>query len=85
MEQYKKATERLTMKTGWMLRELEGWLATSKFEACKGNAVLGTKRARDEAAHVSHGGPRGARAKAVRAIRKVLEELERVSGAEQGG
>ena len=56
-ENYKKATARLSTRTGWTLRELEGWLATSKFKACKGNGVLGTKRAREEAAHVGHGGP----------------------------
>ena len=78
-ENYKKATARLTTRTGWSLRELEGWLVTSKFKAWKGNAVLGDQRARDEASHVRHGGPRGAKAKAVRGIRKVLEE--RVSGA----
>ena len=76
---YKAATQRLTARTGWTLRELEGWLATSKYKACKGNAVMGAARAREEAAHVARGGPRGERAKAVRAIRKVLEA--RVSGA----
>ena len=80
-DNYKKATARLTTRTGWTLRELEGWLATSKFKACKGNVVLGTKRARGEAAHVGHWGPSGAKAKAVRGIRKVLQE--RVSGAKK--
>ena len=76
---YKKATARLTTRTGWTLRELEGWLATSRFKACKGNKVLGDPRAREEATHVRFGGAKGAKARAVRGIREIL--LQRVAGA----
>ena len=76
---FKAAANRLTARTGWTLRELEGWLAMSKYKACKGNAVLGTARAREEAVQVAQGGARGERARALRAIREVLGK--RVSGA----
>ena len=72
--------KRLTTRTGWTLRELEGWLAAKGFKACAGNGVLGTKRAREEAIHVAKGGPRGERARAVWAIREVLNK--QVSGSE---
>ena len=55
---YKAATQRLTARTGWTLRELEGWLATSRYKACKGNTAMGTVRAREEAAQAARGGPR---------------------------
>ena len=51
--------KRLTTRTGWTLRELEGWLAAKGFKACAGNGVLGTNRAREEAVQVAQGGPRG--------------------------
>ena len=76
---YKKATARLTTRTRWTLRELEGWLAASSFKACEGNRVLGDPRAREEAKHVRVGGAKGARAKAVRGIREILQQ--RVAGA----
>ena len=55
---FKAATQRLTARTGWTLLELGGWLATSKYKACKGNPVMGTARAREGAAQVAQGGPR---------------------------
>ena len=77
---YKKATARLTTRTGWTLRELEEWLATSSFKACKGNRVLGDSRAREEAKHVGLvGGAKGAKARAVRGIREILQQ--QVAGA----
>ena len=38
-EEYTAVTKRLTTRTGWALRELEGWLATKGFKACAGNGV----------------------------------------------
>ena len=70
---YKQMTAYLTTRTGWTIRELEAWLAVSKFKACKGNKVMGDERARGEARDVGMGGPRGARAKAVRGIRADLQ------------
>ena len=78
-EEYTQITKRLTARTGWTIRELEGWLAYQESKACDGSRVLGTKRAQMEAMQVAKGGPRGERTRAVRAIREVLGE--RVWGA----
>ena len=59
-ESFKKATARLTTRTWWKLRELEGWLAVTGFKACKGNKVLGDERARQEGGQArTDGGARG--------------------------
>ena len=80
-DSYKKATARLTTRTGWKIRELEGRLAASSFKACKGNRVLVDPRAREEVTQVGLvGGLKGARAKAVWGMREVLQT--RVGGSE---
>jgi hypothetical protein len=79
-ESYKQMTAYLTTRTGWKIRELEAWLAMSKFKTCKGNKVMGDDRARGEARDVGMGGPRAARARAVRGIRADLQK--RAGGAE---
>ena len=72
-ENYKKMTARLTTRTGWKLRELEGWLATTSFKTCASNKVMGDDLARQEAYLVGMtGGPKGARARAVRGMREVI-------------
>ena len=77
--EYTEVTKRLSMRTGWTLTEVEGWLARSWFKACAGNGVMGNPRAREEAIQVVKGGPRGERARAVRAIREDLNK--RISGS----
>ena len=68
-ENFKKMTARLTTRTGWKLRELEGWLATTSFKTCASNKVMGDELARQEATLVGLvGGPKGARARAVRGM-----------------
>ena len=76
---YTQVTKRLSTRTGWTLREVEGWLAGTWYTACKGNEVMGTARAREEAVQVAQGGPRGERAKSVQAIREDLKK--RISGS----
>ena len=78
-EEYMEVTKRLSTRTGWILREVEGWLARSWYKACKGNAMLGTTGARKGAIQVAQGGPRGERARAVWAIREDLNK--RISGS----
>ena len=79
-ENFKKMTARLTTRTGWKLRELEGWLATTSFKTCASNKVMGDELARQEATLVGLvGGAKGARAKAVRGMREVI--WKRVGGA----
>ena len=73
-EEYTEVTKRLSTRTGWTLRGVEGWLARSRSKACKGTRVLGTMRAREEAIQVAQGGPRGERARAVQAIREDLNK-----------
>ena len=66
-EHYKKAVRRLTTRTGWTKRELEGWLALTNFKTCASNKVMGDELARQEATLVGMvGGAQGARARAVR-------------------
>jgi hypothetical protein len=81
-EHYKKAVRRLTTRTGWTKRELEGWLALSSFKTCATNKVMGSKSARQETAVMSiDGGPKGERAKAVRGMRELI--VKRVGGADK--
>ena len=57
-EHYKKAVRRLTTRTGWTKRELEGWLAMSSFKTCASNKVMGSNSARQETALMNvDGGP----------------------------
>ena len=79
-ENFKKMTARLTTRTGWKLRELEGWLATTSFKTCASNKVMGDELARQEATLVGLvGGAKGARARAVRGMRELI--CKRVGGA----
>ena len=79
-ENFKKAVARLTTRTGWTKRELEGWLALTSFKTCATNKVMGNKSARQESALMGMvGGPRGERARAVRGMRELI--VKRVGGA----
>ena len=79
-ENFKKAVARLTTRTGWTKRELEGWLALSRFKTCASNKVMGNDLARQASALVGMvGGPRGERARAVRGMRELI--AKRVGGA----
>ena len=81
-ENYNKAVRRLTTRTGWTKRELEGWLAASSFKTCATNKVMGSKSAREETALMSiDGDPQGERAKAVRGMRELI--VKRVGGADK--
>ena len=80
-EEFVSVMKRLAARMGWTMQELEGWLTQLKYKTCKGNRVMGTARAREEAVQVAQGGPRGEQVRAVQAIREDL--TKRISGSKR--
>ena len=55
-EDYSRVVKRLLSCTGWTAVRVRGWMAGSRFKACKSNPVMGTKQAREECRLMAHGG-----------------------------